>query len=236
MRYAIPLVSLLAISSTIYAFSIETDPQKIIEQENREAVLECLENVQSWTWTAYIMQRQIERCSRIQLKSITWTASGAIVPPPQWYTSKHSLNLEWKHDYRIYSDRNWAIWKNNNPSGLTWGVSNTLKWLWKDRWIEFEKWTLRPKNEWGNYILFPTIEHGLRAKVIAIRERWGKATVSQFLAWWGTDDVKLSFDKSKIISNLSEEEFAELFIQQMKKESPWLVTQLVIDNILIIWQ
>jgi hypothetical protein len=77
-----------------------------------------------------------------------------------------------------------------------------------------------------------TIEEWLRAKVISIRERWWKANVGQFLAWWWTDYVKLSFPTTKIISELSEEEFAELFIQQMKKESPWLTSQLVQDWIL----
>jgi TorA maturation chaperone TorD len=54
------------------------------------------------------------------------------------------------------------------------------------------------------------------------------------LAGWGTDYVKLSFDKSKIIKDLSNAEFTELFVQQMKKESPGYVSQLVEDKILII--
>jgi hypothetical protein len=142
--------------------------------------------------------------------------------------------LSGSHDYRIYSSRDGAVWKNNNPSWLTWGVSNTLKGLWKERGIHFEKWTFRPKVEWWNYILFLTIEDWLRAKVVSIRERWGNATVEHFLAGWGTDYVTLSFDKSKRIKNLTEEEFAELFIQQLKKESPWLVDQLVWDWILLV--
>lgn len=164
--------------------------------------------------------------------------SGTLTPrselPSQWYTSKHSLVLTGSHDYRIYADRKGASWKNNNPSWITWWVSNTLKWLWNESKIDYQKWTLRPAREWWNYVLFATIEHGLRAKVVSVRERWWKATVEHFLAWWWTDYVKLSFSTDKIISELTEEEFAELFIQQLKKESPWLVSQLVKDWILVI--
>ena len=177
-----------------------------------------------------------DSCGEFLNKSLNAKATtGSVIPePPKWYTAKHSLVLSGSHDYRIYSDRLWASWKNNNPSWLTWWVSNTLKWIWKEKWIEYQKWTLRPKNEWWNYILFSSIEHGLRAKVIAIRERWWKANVGHFLAGWWTDYVKLSFSTDKIINELSEEQFAELFIQQMKKESPWIVNQLVKDWILII--
>jgi TorA maturation chaperone TorD len=46
--------------------------------------------------------------------------------------------------------------------------------------------------------------------------------------------VKLSFDNSKIIKDLSDAEFTELFVQQMRKESPGYTSQLVADKILII--
>ena len=233
MKYAILLLSLIAISSTIYAFSIETNPEKIIEEKNREKILDCLDGIQSMTW-AKEMKKKINFCQSLPLLQI-WTASGAIVPPPpKWYTSKHSLVLTGSHDYRVYLDRNWAVWRNNNPSWITWWVSNTLKWLWNESWIDYKKWTLRPAREWWNYVLFSTIEHWLRAKIISIRERWWKATVAHFLSWWWTDYVKLSFDTNKKISELSEWEFAELFIQQLKKESPGLISQLVSDWILII--
>jgi hypothetical protein len=49
MKYAIIALSLALLASTVYALSIETDPEKIIEKQNREAILECLENVQSST-------------------------------------------------------------------------------------------------------------------------------------------------------------------------------------------
>jgi hypothetical protein len=49
MNYALPIISLIAISSTIYAFNIETDPKVLIERENREKVIACMEDVHSST-------------------------------------------------------------------------------------------------------------------------------------------------------------------------------------------
>jgi hypothetical protein len=238
MNYALPIISLIAISSTIYAFNVETDPQVLIERENREKVIACMENVQSSTWTARILQEQIEKCAKIGLVSIidAKATTGSVIPVPErkWYTTKHSLILTGSHDYRQYSARKGAGWKNNNPSGLTWGISNTLKWLWNDAGIGYQKWSLRPSNEWGNYILFDSVEDGLMAKMISVRIRWGKATVSHFLAWWGTDSISLSFDKEKRIEELSDGEFMELFVQQLKKETPGYISELVADKILII--
>jgi hypothetical protein len=49
MKYAIIALTLAFIASTVYALSIETDPEKIIEKQNREEVLKCMENVHSST-------------------------------------------------------------------------------------------------------------------------------------------------------------------------------------------
>ena len=223
-----------------YAFMPSYTPSELAERQNKQAIRQCIESI-SYEWTVQEVQKALKVCKELELiqvinpKTNTWTATGATIPvPSKWYTKKHSLVLTGSHDYRIYSDRTGAVWKNNNPSWLTWWVSNTLKKLWSDSWIKYEKWTYRPKNEWWNYILFSSIEEWLRAKVISIRERWWKANVGHFLAWWWTDDITLSFSKSKIISELSDEEFSELFIQQLKKESPWLVSELVKDWILIV--
>lgn len=255
-QYVIFTIAILATSGLVYWLSQET-LEEVLEKENQETLEQFAKDQRDCytkaprTGASHEISKKLHECKLLQiprLKEISWywdsgsgkvnnakATTGSVIPaPPKWYTAKHQLVLSWSHDYRIYKDRKWAVWKNNNPSGLTWWVSNTLKWLWKERWIEFEKGTFRPKNEWWNYILFSSIEHGLRAKMISIRERWWKATVGHFLAWWWTDYVKLSFPTSKIIKDLSEEEFAELFIQQMKKESPWLTSQLVADKILII--
>jgi len=237
-KYATIILALAFISTAVYAFTSSETLSERVERENRETLIRCLDEASRKSTTEEVLRAK-NACSENILTKIvqpitnTWTASGAIVPPPpKWYTAKHTLTLTGSHDYRIYSDRKWAVWKNNNPSWLTWWISPTLKAIWEENWIEYERWTLRPINEWWNYIRFSSIEHGLRAKVISIRDRWWKATVEHFLAWWGTDHVNLSFPTDKIISELTEEEFAELFIQQLKKESPWLVSQLVQDNIL----
>ena len=238
-KYAIPTLILALVSVSVYAFNLDTDPRILIEKENREKILKCLEDVYAQTGSTNMI-RKIKFCESLPLLEITDNAkatTGSVIPvAPKWYTKKHTLILTGSHDYRQYSHLHpWvAGWKNNNPSGLTWWVSNTLKWLWNDAWIDYKQGTARPKNEKGYYILFWSVEHGIRAKMISIRERWWKATVSHFLAGWWTDSIKLSFPTDKLIMDLSEQEFMELFVQQLKKESPWYISQLVKDWILII--
>lgn len=238
-KYAITSI-IIAVSSSIatYAFTTQNDPLILIEKENKRTSRECLNRI-DYESTSIEIQKAITACGKLEMKKIVdpniLNATGSKVPvPSQWYTSKHSLILTGYHSYVKYSDRKWASWKNNNPSWLTWGVSNTLKDHWTKAGIRYRIGSPRPANEKGNYIYFETVEDGLRAKIIAIRERWGTATVAHYLGGWGTDDLKLSFDKSKIISELTDWEFTELFIQQMKKESPGYVNQLVLDKILII--
>lgn len=232
----IAIIIALVSSIGTYAFTTEGDPFILIEKENKKAIRECLIWI-DYEQTSDKILSSTRACWQLEMKKITgWNilnATGGKAPVP-WYTNKHSLVLTWSHSYVKYSDRLGASWKNNNSAWLTWWVSNTLKGLWDNAWIRYKKGSPRPENEKGNYIYFETVEEWLRAKIIAIRERWGKASVSQYLGWWGTDDIKLSFDKSKIIKELSDWEFTELFIQQMKKESPGYVSQLVKDWILII--
>ena len=226
LLYTLPAIM---VGASVYGFSIST-PEELIEKQNRQAIIECLDTLSG---SSVDIQKWAIKCSKTQFKTI-WTATGAIIPvPPKWYTQKYSLILTGSTVYTKYSDRKWAGWKNNNPSWLTWWVSNTLKLLWDNAWIRYKIGSPRPANEKGNYIYFETVEEGLRAKIIAIRERWGNATVSHYLGWWGTDDLKLSFDKSKIIKELSEDEFMELFVQQLNKETPQYIEQLKIDKILI---
>ena len=238
-KYAIPTLILALVSVSVYAFNLDTDPRVLIEKENREKILKCLEDVYAQTGSTNMI-RKIKFCESLPLLEITDNAkatTGSVIPvPPKWYTKKHTLILTGSHDYRQYAHLHpWvAWWRNNNPSGMTWWVSNILKWLWNDAWIDYKRGTARPKNEKGYYILFGSVEHGIRAKMISIRERWWKATVSHFLAGWWTDSIKLSFPTDKLIMELSEQEFMELFVQQLKKESPWYISQLVKDWILII--
>lgn len=254
------LITWLITYSITYALSQETTQEKL-ERENK-AILEtyakeqrdCYDNA---TGSSIEISQKYDLCKlrpKPQLKTISWdwnswssgevikvnnakATTGSVIPvPPKWYTKKHTLILTGSHDYRQYAHLHpWvAWWRNNNPSGMTWWVSNILKWLWNDAWIDYKRGTARPKNEKGYYILFGSVEHGIRAKMISIRERWWKATVSHFLAGWWTDSIKLSFPTDKLIMDLSEQEFMELFVQQLKKESPWYISQLVKDWILII--
>ena len=238
-KYAIPTLILALVSVSVYAFNLDTDPRILIEKENREKILKCLEDVYAQTGSTNMI-RKIKFCESLPLLEITDNAkatTGSVIPvAPKWYTKKHTLILTGSHDYRQYAHLHpWvAWWRNNNPSGMTWWVSNILKWLWNDAWIDYKRGTARPKNEKGYYILFGSVEHGIRAKMISIRERWWKATVSHFLAGWWTHSIKLSFPTDKLIMDLSEQEFMELFVQQLKKESPGYISQLVKDWILII--
>lgn len=236
-QFIFPIVSSLIVWATVYGFSYESDPAILLEKQNRKAVMECINNLDNFTWSTIELQKTTEKCAKIQLKSIIWTSSGATRGSAPWYTSEHSLDLSGNHDYRVYAQDNpWvAMYKNNNPSGITWhSSSDELKAIWTKNGIKYELWTLRPPNEWWNYVLFSSIEEWLRAKVVTIRERWKKATVEQFLKGWGTWYLELSFDNSKKIWELSDLEFQELFIKQLKKESPGLISQLVKDKILIV--
>lgn len=238
-KYAILTLLIAFTSVSLYAFNIETNPSILIENENREKILTCLEDVYAQTGSTNMI-RKIKFFESLPLLSITdaKATTGSVIPvPPKWYSKKHTLILTGSNDYRQYAYLHpWvAGWKNNNPSGLTWWVSNILKWHWNSAWIDYKQGTARPKNEKGHYILFGSVEHGIRAKMISIRERWWEATVSHFLSGWWTDHIKLSFSTDNRIKDLSENEFMELFIQQLKKESPWYISQLVNDWILIIW-
>lgn len=231
--------------------------EKTNTQKNEDFRRELLDCIESQTWTNTALLEQFSACSNRQKPQLQEyvgrdrdsgsgneinTKKGKLAPTPseppsrKWYTKKHTLILKGSHDYRQYAYLHpWvAWWRNNNPSGLTWWVSHALKWLWDTAEIDYERGTARPKVEKWHYILFGSVEHGIRAKMISIRERWWNATVSRFLSGWWTDYISLSFDKSKLIKELSEEEFMELFINQLKKESPWYISQLVKDWILVI--
>lgn len=228
------IASLLIWGGFVYA--LQETPEARIEKENKQAIRECLSSINYESWTTEI-QKATTACGKLELKKIInpnkLNATGGIAPVPP-STSKYSLVLTWSTSYIKYSNRVWASWKNNNPSWLTWWVSSTLKWLWDSAWIRYKKGSPRPTNEKGNYIYFETVEEWLRAKIIAIRERWKQATVEHYLNGWGTDYIKLSFDQSKLIQELNDSEFNELFMKQLNKESPWYFDQLVKDWILII--
>lgn len=83
-KIIIPLLSISLLSSIIYATSIETNPETIIEKENRETILKCVSMLHSSTWSND-MKKILKECESIPLRSITWTHStGSSVLPPKW--------------------------------------------------------------------------------------------------------------------------------------------------------
>lgn len=80
-KIIIPILSISLLSTIIYATTIETNPEAIIEKENREAILSCLENVYTQTGTTDMI-RQIKECESIPLRSITWTGQLTPVSEP----------------------------------------------------------------------------------------------------------------------------------------------------------
>lgn len=92
MKYAIPFLILSLVAVTAYALSIEQDPNILIEKENREKILKCLDDVYSETGSTDMI-RKIKFCESLPLLKITWTHStGSTVPPPN---KTVSLECEW---------------------------------------------------------------------------------------------------------------------------------------------
>lgn len=80
-KYAIIMLSVALISSIAYAMNIETNPETLIENKNRETIIECLENVYTQTGSKD-MKKQIKKCESIPMLSITWMlATGSTVAP-----------------------------------------------------------------------------------------------------------------------------------------------------------
>lgn len=99
-KYAIPILSIALISSIAYAINIETNPEVIIENENRERIIECLENVYSQTGSKD-MKKQIKKCESVPMLSISWMlATGSTVAPPttlrnhSWATVSDFINSQ----------------------------------------------------------------------------------------------------------------------------------------------
>ena len=70
MKYAIPFLILSLIAVTAYALSIEQDPNILIEKENREKILKCLDDVYSETGSTDMI-RKIKFCESLPLLKIT---------------------------------------------------------------------------------------------------------------------------------------------------------------------
>lgn len=133
---------------------------------------------------------------------------------------------------------NEASYKNNNPTGITWWVSDALKQKWEDAGVKFEKGTPRPKQEGGNYVKFATMDEGLRAYKIAFTQNGGSDIFERLKKWKGAgseadkESYALSIMKQAGIakgekfSGLSNEKMNALLNAHLRRESPWLYKEL----------
>ena len=160
-----------------------------------------------------------------------WMWSGAMLSVGwTWLSTDFSWNQEMIDKYA------WeARVKNNNPSGMTRGVSQWLKDAREEAWIDINKGSNRPANEWNSYIKFDTIWDGIKAMEIAL-SRWDFNVNSrlqkrvwthewpnyakQVMAMAGIEDQNQSF------SELTPQQSRDLTMAVIKKESPWLYKEL----------
>lgn len=89
-KVIIPILSISLLSTIIYASTIETNPEVIIDKENREKILECLEDVYTKKGTTDMIL-QIKECESIPLRSITWTGQLTPVSEPPSISRKSPL-------------------------------------------------------------------------------------------------------------------------------------------------
>ena len=162
----------------------------------------------------------------------TWTVDTAKTVLPSW-SYQCSIGTG-SHDVRQYAKfyPGVAAWKNNNPSGITMG-SVALQNEFDKAWIEWEKGTLRPANEWNRYYAFPDLENGMRAKLLIIKRSYKDSTISQFLARWGTDSIPTTLDKNRKIGSLSDSELLSFLRLQIQKESGKAFADYVYNNVII---
>ena len=81
-KYAIPTLILALVSVSVYALNLDTDPRILIEKENREKILKCLEDVYAQTGSTNMI-RKIKFCESLPLLEITDNAkatTGSVIP------------------------------------------------------------------------------------------------------------------------------------------------------------
>jgi len=126
------------------------------------------------------------------------------------------------------SKNNEASIKNNNPTWMTWGISNDLKRMLDEAWVQYTQWTSRPENEWWNYIKFATVEDGMKAYQIALTQRWDD--IYERLKKWvwtsNADNYATALMKEAWIqkwekfSSLDPTKLEKLMDAQLRQESP----------------
>jgi len=163
----------------------------------------------------------------------SWTVTPASSGVASWSQCKIGTGI---HDVRhMAKDYPWvAAWKNNNPSWITMG-SKELQNAFDKAWIEWDKWTLRPANEGNRYYSFPDLENGMKAKLLIIKRSYKEATISTYLAKWGTDNIPTTLDKNRKIWSLSDSELLSFLRLQIQKESGKAFADYVYKNVITCW-
>ncbi len=128
-----------------------------------------------------------------------------------------------------------ASFKNNNTSGITWGMSARTKWLLEKAGIKISEGTARPSREGGKYVKFDNIADGILAHKILLSQAGSDDINARLQQWVGTKEwptyAKNLMDQAWIkawtkFSQLTPEQLDKLVMVQVKKESPWMYKEL----------
>lgn len=155
--------------------------------------------------------------------ALGWTLWGWNSSQWQWFSWDISMNQTLINKYP-----NEAAFKNNNPTWMTWWISEELKWMLDKAWIKYNIGTARPEAEWWNYIKFASVDDGMKAYQIMLTQRWDDIN-SRLQKWvwtseWPTYAANL-MQKAWIpmwtkFSELNETQLLDLMSYQLQKESP----------------
>lgn len=128
-----------------------------------------------------------------------------------------------------------ASFKNNNTSGITWGMSANTKKLLENAWIKISEGTARPSREGGKYVKFDNISDWLLAHKILLSQAGSDDINARLQQWVWTKEwptyAKNLMDQAWIkawtkFSQLTPEQLDKLVMVQVKKESPWMYKEL----------
>jgi len=128
-----------------------------------------------------------------------------------------------------------ASFKNNNTSGITWGMSARTKWLLETAGIKISEGTARPSREGGKYVKFDNIADGLLGHKILLSQAGSDDINARLQQWVWTKEwptyAKNLMDQAWIkawtkFSQLTPEQLDKLVMVQVKKESPWMYKEL----------
>lgn len=156
-------------------------------------------------------------------------------------TYPNGVALNWTDLRSLQNKYPWQAWaKNNNSAWLTFQSSSPqLQWEWAEAWVSFSKWTKRPKDEGNNYVQFPTIQDGLAAHAITLGRK--RSSIQNWLAQWVWTPNRATnlayaqdlYDESGItkpistpLNKLTDWELYGLMKAQIKRESPWLYSEM----------